>query len=254
MGTANEFKVQARNIIYLPRRAATVVMHFSARLLGLFVFLALLSPLAGAQDFEFLPEIDVNAKLNSNVRLSFQAKRTRENGEPTQADIGPSIDFFVKPRIHLKRDSLYDLDESKSRLLAFSFGYRYLPSPDAPAVNRFIFQATPNLPVKGGFLLSDRNRGELNLSAGDLTWRYRNELTVQRTVRIHSYHLTPFGSAEVFYDSKYHKWSSTDLYAGARFPIRKHTQIEPYYEHENNTGKKQPQQIQAFGLILSLHF
>ena len=229
-------------------------MRLCARLMVVFIFLALLSLQAGAQDFEFLPEIDIYAKLDSNVRLSFQAKRTKENGEPTQAEIGPSIDFFMKPLVHLKKVSLYDLDESKSRLVAFSFGYRYVPSPDAPAVNRFIFQATPNLPVKGGFLFSDRNRGELNLSSGDLTWRYRNELTVQRTVVIHSYHLTPFGSVEVFYDSKYHKWSSTDLYAGARFPIRKHTQIEPYYEHQNNTGKKKPQQIECFGLILSLHF
>jgi hypothetical protein len=111
-----------------------------------------------------------------------------------------------------------------------------------------------NLPLKGGFLISDRNRGELNFSADDLTWRYRNRLTVQRTVTIRSYHLTPFGSAEFFYDSKYQKWSSTDLYAGARFPILKHTEIEPYYEHENNTGKKPNQQINAFGLILNFLF
>jgi Protein of unknown function (DUF2490) len=231
------------------------VIRSCTRLLGASLLLAVLSVLANAeQNFEFLPELDVYYKVDSNVRLSFQAKRTRENGDPTQTEIGPSIEFFLKPLVHLRKISLYDLDESKSRLLALSFGYRHLNTLGSPAVNRILLQATPNLPLKGGFLISDRNRGELNFSNGDLTWCYRNEVTAQRTVTIHSYHLTPFGSAEFFYDSKYQKWSSTDLYAGARFPIRKHTQIEPYYEHENNTGKKSNQQINALGVILSLHF
>ncbi len=211
-------------------------------------------PASSQQTFQFLPEVDLFYKPDSNVRLSFQAKRTRENGDPTQTEIGPSMEFLVKPLAHLGKVSLYDLDESKSRLLALSFGYRYLNTPGSAAVNRTILQATPNIPLAGGFLVSDRNRGEINSSASNLTWRYRNKLTVQRTVTIYSYHVTPFGSAEFFYDSKYHKWSSTDLYAGARFPIQKHTQIEPYYEHENNTGKKPNQQINAFGLIFNLDF
>jgi Protein of unknown function (DUF2490) len=231
------------------------VIPSCTRLLGASLLLGLLSVVARAQqNFEFLPEIDVYYKVDSNVRLSFQAKRIRENGDPVQTEIGPSIEFLLKPLARLRKVSFYDLDESKSRLLALSFGYRYLPTPGSPAVNRIILQAAPSLPLKRDFLISDRNRGELNFSAGDLTWRYRNELTMQRTVTIRSYHLTPFGSAEFFYDSKYQKWSSTDLYAGCRFPIRKHTQIEPYYEHENNTGKKHNRQINAFGLILNLHF
>jgi hypothetical protein len=44
------------------------------------------------------------------------------------------------------------------------------------------------------------------------------------------------------------------VYAGCKFPIRKRFQIDPYYEHENNTGKKPNQQVNALGLILNVYF
>ena len=186
--------------------------------------------------------------------MSVQAKRTRENGSPTQAEIGPSIRILVKPLINLSRIRIYDLDPTRSRVLALELGYRYVYSPDAPAVNRVILAATPNLPLKGDVLISDRNRGELNFSTGDLTWRYRNRLTIQRALTSHSFRPIPYASAEFYYDSKYRKWSSTALYAGARLPLGTHTEIDSYYEHQNNTGKKPNQQVNALGLILDVYF
>jgi hypothetical protein len=237
------------------RAARKKMTRTCMRLLGASA-LAMLSsvPASAQQDFEFLPEVDAFYKLNPDVRLGFQAKQTREDSDLTQAEVGPSIDFFLKPLLSLKRLASHDLDESRSRALALSFGYRYVRTPDKPAIDRVILEATSNLPLKGGVLISDRNRGELNFSSGDLTWRYRNKLTIQRTFAIHSYHPIPFASVEAYYDSKYKKWSSTDVYAGVRFPIGKHIQIDPYYEHENNTGKKPNQQVNALGLILNVYF
>jgi hypothetical protein len=223
-------------------------------LLTISTLYTLLTLSAGAQSSEFLPEIDVVAKVNSRVRLGFQAKRTREDGDPTQAEIGPSVDCFLKPLLSLKRINLHDPDKSKSRVLVLSFGYRYVPSVNAPTVNRIIMQATSNLPLKRSLLISDRNRGELNVSEGNLNWRYRNRLTVERPVAIRSYHLTPYASAEFYYNSKYQKWSSTALYAGALFPLGNHTQLDPHYEHENNTGKPPNQQINAVGFIVNFEF
>ena len=34
----------------------------------------------------------------------------------------------------------------------------------------------------------------------------------------------------------------------------RHVQFDPYYEHENNTGKSPNQQVNAVGLILNLFF
>jgi hypothetical protein len=73
-------------------------------------------------------------------------------------------------------------------------------------------------------------------------------------MKIRPYHPKPYASAEGFYESQYGKWSTTALYAGCIFPVGKHVQIDPYYEHENNTGKKPNQQVNAAGLILNLYF
>jgi Protein of unknown function (DUF2490) len=228
--------------------------RFGGRLLKVCLLVVVLSPCAVAQVFEFLPEINTYYKLNSTVRLSFQAKQTRENGDPTQAEFGPSIDFLSKPLIKLNGASRYDQDEAKHRLLDFSFGYRFLPSPDAPAVNRILFEATPHLPLFAGILLDDRNRFELNFSSKPFDWRYRNRFNLQRTFVIRSYHPIPYASVEFYYDSKYEKWSSTAIYAGCRFPLIRHVQINPYYEHENNTGKKPNQQVNALGVVIDLYF
>jgi hypothetical protein len=79
-------------------------------------------------------------------------------------------------------------------------------------------------------------------------------LTLQRTVAINSYHLIPYVAAEPYYVDKYHKWSTTDLYAGCLFPVGEHVQFNAYYEHENNTGKPPNQQTNEIGLALYLFF
>jgi hypothetical protein len=202
---------------------------------------------------EFFPEIDAYFKLNSDIRFVFQAKETREGGDPTQAEIGPSIEFYLKPLIKLKKVTVFDLDDAKSRPLVLAIGYRYVPTPGKPTVNRLEPVITSHFPLVAQILLSDRNRADLDWSSGNFTWRYRNRLSLERRIAIRSYHPAPYASAEVFYESKYRKWSTTALYVGCLFPVGKHVEIDPYYEHENNTGKSPNQQVNAAGLVLNLH-
>jgi hypothetical protein len=70
------------------------------------------------------------------MQLVFQAKETREGGEPTQGEFGPSIEFFLKPLFNLHDLTVFDLDPWKSRNLILSVGYRYLPTLNKPSVNR----------------------------------------------------------------------------------------------------------------------
>ena len=218
------------------------------------LLLPCLSTHAQTSTTEFFPEIDTYFKPTSNVRIVFQAKETREGGDPTQVELGPSVEFYLKPLLKLKEVAVFDLDDSKSRPLVVSVGYRYVPSPDKPTVNRLEPVATFHFPMKGRILISDRNRFDLDWSNGSFTWRYRNLLTFERRVAIRSYHPGPYVSAEVYYESQYSKWSTTALYAGCLLPIGKHVQIDPYYEHENNTGKSPNQQVNAAGLVLDLYF
>ncbi len=231
-------------------------MSHGCKWLWVALLLVLRCPFARGQTSvtEFLPEIDAHFTLNSNVRFVFQAKDTREGGDPTQAEVGPSVEFYLKPLVKLKDVTLFDLDDSKSRPLVLAVGYRYVPSPGKPSVNRLEPVLTFHLPLPTRILISDRNRADLDWSAGNFTWRYRNRVTLERRVTIRTYHLTPYASAEAFYESRYSKWSSTNLYVGCLLPVGKHVEFDPYYEHENNTGKRPNQQVNAAGLVLSLFF
>jgi hypothetical protein len=221
---------------------------------GVVLLVPLLGVPASAQVDELLPEVDIYYKATQDVRLSLQAKETREGGDPTQAEIGPSITFYLKPLVKLKNVTAFDLNDAKSRPLEFSNGYRYLPSPDSPSVNRMEPVVTLHFPMKGGFLLTDRNRADLDWKTGNFSWRYRNRFQIERRFAIRSYHPAPYASVEFFYQSEYRKWSDTAIYGGCLFPLGKHLELDPYYEHQNNTGKSPNQQLNQLGIVLSVYF
>ena len=206
-----------------------------------------------AQTFQFLPEIDVYYKINSAIRFDLQAKETREAGDLTQAEVGPSVNFFVKPLIGLKNIPIFDPTESKSRLLQLFVGYRYAFSPDKPTVQRMHVGFVANLPLVAKILLSDRNRFDLDWQPGQFYWRYRNRVKLQRTIHIGSYNPAPYVSTEPFYQSRYQKWATTALYAGSLFPAGKHFAFDAYYEHQNITGTRPNEQLNQFGLILAIY-
>jgi len=224
--------------------------------MGLGVVLALFSPPAQAetQIYQTWPEIDTYISLNHNFRLYFIATRTIENGQETDAEIGPNLDFFFKPLFKRNKGIIFQLDKSKSTPFLLRAGYRYLPSTNGPPENRGVLEATGRYALKSGFLFSVRNRADLRFVEGEFSWRYRNRPTVERTVSIRSYHFTPYVRGEVYFDSNYGKWSRTSEDLGAAFPVRKHTEIELYYEHQNDTSKSQNRQTNALGLSLNLYF
>jgi hypothetical protein len=227
----------------------------TAKSLGLASLAVLGCLVASAQTVQALPEIDTYAKLSSDLRVSFQVKETREGGDPTQAEVGPSLDFYLQPLARLQNVTKFDLDDSKSRPLVFSIGYRYLPQANnAPAINRIEPVGTFHFPLKWRSLLTDANRADLDWQNGGFSWRYRNRIQIEKRLTIRSYHPAPYVSAEFFYESQYGKWSDTAIYAGCLFPIGRHVQFNPYYEHQNNTGKSPNQQLNQLGLMLNIFF
>ena len=223
---------------------------------GLAVLVALLPPLAQAQTqiYQTWPEIDTYINLNQNFRLYFIATRTIENSHGTNAEIGPNLDFFFKPLFKTNKGIIFQLDKSKSTPFLLRVGYRYLPSTNGPVEHRGVLEVTGRYALKSGFLFSDRSRADLRFINGEFSWRYRNRPTVERTVSIRSYHFTPYVRGEVYFDIDYRKWSRTSEGLGAAFPIRKHTEIEPYYEHQNDTSKSPNHQINALGISFNLYF
>jgi hypothetical protein len=216
------------------------------------VFFILFCEVVSAQEAEFLPELDVYLKLNSSARLRAQASNTREGGDPTQLTIGPDLEIYLKPLIRLKQVTSFDLDDTKSRPLVVTAGYRYLATPGSPSTNRMELTATSHFPAKPGLLLSDRNRSDLDWSNGMFKWRYRNKFEIEKSLVIRSYHPAPYSSVEVYYESQYQKWSTTEVYAGCLFPIRQRFELDAYYEHQNNTGKSPNRQLHGVGLTLNI--
>jgi hypothetical protein len=227
---------------------------FEAAAMGL-LFAILAPPLvAQTQSLQAWPEVDTYLSLNSDVRISFFVAATRENRQGASAELGPNIDFYFKPLRKLNRITIFELDQSKSRLVTLRLGYRYIPSTNGPTEHRGLIEATGRYPLVRGVLLSDRNRLDLRSIDGELAWRYRNRISAERTVSIRSYHFTPYLRAEAYYDGNFHKWSRTAETAGCIFPFRKRYEVEPYYEHQNDTGTSPNRQVNALGLVLSMYF
>ena len=205
---------------------------------------------ASAQTVQFLPEVDSYLKLNSKVRAYSEFKADRDGGDTTQATSGPSIQLYLKPLLRLKRITTFDLDDSKPRALVLEAGYRYITAPEEPKDNRFLTAATFHFPMKAGFLITNRNRADLDWKNGKFTWRYRNKLTLERTIAFHSYHAIPYVAFEPYYASQYGKWSTTTEFVGCLLPLGKHVEFNPYYEHENDTGKHPNRQTNSVGFAV----
>jgi hypothetical protein len=214
----------------------------------IWLFVALLSaaPHAISQQVidNFLPEIDVYRDFGHNWSGLFQVKETRENGEPTQAEFGPSLSYIPKGRLSL---------DSGTAHLTLAIGYRYLASPGKQGTNRLEPVVTLSQHMKK-IVLSDKNRADLDWQGGGFNWTYRNRVDVRTSFKIHGYEPRPYVAAEVFYKSQYAKWTDTALYAGCEFPLGKHAMLGPYYEHQNVTSKAPNQQDDQFGLVLGLIF
>jgi Protein of unknown function (DUF2490) len=236
------------------RRARRCRLSIPWLCLALVAVVASLPTLSAAQTNELLPEIDVYYKFNSNVRVVFQTKETREGGLPVTAEIGPSVEIYLKRLGRLVDTMAFDKDDSKTKLLLFSAGYRYLPYPSAPSAQRFEPYIIINVGTWGSFSISDKNRADLDWQNRNLDWHYRNKITVERPFKRRNYNLAPYVSAEFWYTSQYEKWSTVSIFAGCLLPLGKHFDFVPYYEHQNNNGKKPNQVLNQFGPVLRIWF
>jgi Protein of unknown function (DUF2490) len=225
-------------------------------LLSTIAFLALIfgGPAAQAKTGQFWPEIDTYFGINDNMRFSFVAAKTREDRNTTDAEVGPNFDIYFNRLMKLKRAAGPLLDEAKLRPWMFRVGYRYLPSSSGIAMSRVFIEVTGRVPLKGGLLVSERKRGELNFVQSESYWRYRNRITVERMLAIARYQFAPYARAEFYYDSRYSKFSRTALDVVIVFPLGRRFEIELYYEHQNDTGKSPNRQVNAVGLALSVYF
>ena len=154
---------------------------------------------AHAQTTQFWPEISVFTRLNDRMRFYFLATTVKESHESTEGEFGPNFDFYLRPFRERKRLGWFRLDESKNRFLLLRVGYRYLDSFSGdPNEHRIVLEATARYPLKGGVLVSNRGRTDVRVIDGELSWRFRSRLSVEKEFSIGPVRINPYARGEVY--------------------------------------------------------
>jgi hypothetical protein len=245
-------------------RGLALCVHLSAAKFGaltLFVFL-FSTQLSKAQESttrnEFWPEIDVYINVKPKVRLYLigTVSKSVEDGEirnaqAFEAQIGAHVDYIPNDHIILRT------------------GYRFGSSvgdTDSPyKEHRILTEQTLRKLLPGDVLLSDRNREDFRFISGDFSFRYRNRLTIEREVHLLKERtITPYASAEIFYDTRYNAWNRNRFAVGLqqslrRGPLRrmllpKRQVILDLYYMRQNDSRSETQHVNAIGAALAFYF
>jgi len=198
------------------------------------------------------PEVDFYIPLNEKFRLFFlttttKAEETRDNVE---GQVGAHIDYHLSSKVSLRT------------------GYRYgfsLGGSDPFKEHRIIFEQTLRQPLPRQVLFTDRNREDLRWVNGEFSTRYRNRVTLEREFKVLNRPITPYGSAEVFYDSRFKTWNRNRLAVGAQISFKRgaplisriHTKkqlVLDVYLLRQNDSRSQPSHVKALGMGLSIYF
>ena len=243
---------QCRPICLAARRRA--VRWWKTKYLALlFAICAGPRPFATAQSTsdQFWPGLNVYHHLNPQLRLLITTSRSTDGISYSSLEVGSTLNIFVK---RLVKPVLATNDESKKCRLVFGVGYRYIAAINEPAENRIELDFTPRFPLPWRIEAADRNRFDLRFIEGSgFSWRYRNCLSAARTFKIRRVVVTSYAQGEIFYTSETENVNKTTYQFGGDFPLRKHFEINPYYEHDNNVGSV-PEHVNAFGLTLNIYF
>jgi len=220
------------------------------------LFIASSGTAAQAQSKQLWPETSTFIKINDTVRFYFLMTTVREEKGSTEAEIGPSVDFFLPALKGGRKWSLFPLDDSRNQFLVLRVGYHYVYpyTEEGSNEHRGILELTARHPLLIGVVVSDRNRMDLRSIAGAGSWRYRNRLTIEREFSVGRLRLSPYVRGEIYYDSRYGKWSRTALTGGATLPFNRHFEFESYFEHQNDTGGSSNRTVNALGLVFNLYF
>jgi hypothetical protein len=205
---------------------------------------------------EFWPEFDFFIKLNEKSRIFILTSATKQEDLNAYADgqVGVHIDFWALPV--LRHRLIRYVDQSRSSLLLFRFGYVYShPKNNSGATNEDMAtgEITGRAHLPRGWLLGDRNRLDFRWLDGNPKHRYRNRLKLEKTYDVSRFQLTPYAYAEVFYDFEQREWTRLRYAPGGEWAITKRVVLEAYYLRQNTWGSV-PQFVNAFGLAAQFYF
>jgi hypothetical protein len=201
---------------------------------------------------QFWPEVDFYVPLNEKFRLFFLATTTKaqETRDNVEGQVGAHIDYHITKKVSLRT------------------GYRYgfsMGGADPFEEHRIIFEQTLRQPLPLQVLLSDRNREDLRWVNDEFSARYRNRVTLEKEFRVLNRAVTPYGSAELYYDSRFKTWNRNRLIVGAQFALKrgaplislihpKKQLVLDVYLSRQNDSRSQPSRVRALGMAFNIYF
>ena len=211
-------------------------------------------PAAAQSTDEFRPELAIYIQQGPALRFElidlFSANQSTHDW---RGYFGFFVQIALKPvfRSELRNDP----DVFRNKYLTLRAGYRYqtsLTSGHGGSENRGILELTSRYRLPWQLVISDRNRGDFRFIEGQpFSTLYRNRLRLERDVSRGWLNCTPYLYDEIFYDTRYDRWTPNRYVLGAEFPVG-HVVLEPYYLRQNSS-RSNPPHINAFGFKLNLY-
>jgi hypothetical protein len=189
-------------------------------------------------DHEFLTELDGSIGLGARTGLLLLLRQTRDSDfEPAENLLGAHFDYAA------------------ARDLKLRAGYRYARSFDDDVTlveQRVLAEVTPRRRVAAGILASFRHRVEVRWHGGDPSARYRPRLQLERSFALGApRELTPYASAEPFYDTRFDTWARWRYEAGVETTISDVVMVDTFYRREDDL---RPARTHLDTIGLGLHF
>jgi hypothetical protein len=226
------------------------------------VLLGLLAGRAGAGETrsEFWPEVDGWVRLGGRTRLFLLATgSTVRDYSYSEGTLGVHLDVRLK-RIGArpKRDVTETVEADRLSRFSMRVGYRYGRSLDDEGQSyeehRGIAELTGRWKLPWEVLMNDRNRGDFRWLKGVYSFRYRNRVTLEREASIGSYAFTPYGSAEIYFDSRYdYNLTRNRIILGVQTPFSSHLMLDTSFARQNDT-RSSVSHVNALGLALNLSY
>ena len=207
---------------------------------------------------EFWPEVGAYVRLSESSRIYLLGAYTsvKENSY-SEGQFGVHFDWFTgRPRFLPRLGTHAKTEDEAKRILMLRVGYRYgtslIDSSDPFEEHRALGEATLRArPI--GLLVSNRIRADLRWVNEERSQRYRDRLKAEKVLRLGDYHPVLYGSAEIYYDTRYDEFNRYRLIAGAVLPLPLKSEVDIYAASQHDR-QAETQHVLALGTALSFYF
>jgi Protein of unknown function (DUF2490) len=204
---------------------------------------------------EVWPEADVYVTLTPQTRFLYTLRDDvgLSDGSNSIAD-GFDLEYFVPRFRPVFFRELIKINDARIQRIVLDAGERLVTTVNAhPSIfeKRTLVQASLRWAVPFGALFTSRNRVEFRFVNGVSSRRGREQLSLEKDIRLKRYALTEYVSGEAFYDSTTDSVDRFRVIAGVVLPVAKKTTLEPYFMRQDS-WQSHPGVVQAMGLRLSL--